>query len=97
MASSVSQHGMWSSKLGFVLAAVGSAVGLGNIWRFSYVTAENGGGAFVLIYLLAVLSVGLPLMISEVLIGRAGRESPINTLVNLARESKASSAWSLIG
>lgn len=97
MASSVSQHGMWSSKLGFVLAAIGSAVGLGNIWRFSYVTAENGGGAFVLIYLLAVLSVGLPLMTAEVLIGRAGRESPINTLIDLARQSKANVAWSLIG
>ena len=97
MAAGVSQHGMWSSKLGFVLAAVGSAVGLGNIWRFSYVTAENGGGAFVLVYLLAVLSVGLPLMIAEVMIGRAGRESPINTLIDLARESRASPAWSLIG
>jgi neurotransmitter:Na+ symporter, NSS family len=95
--ASVSQHGMWSSKLGFLLAAVGSAVGLGNIWRFSYVTAENGGGAFVLLYLAAIALVGLPVMIAEVLIGRAGRESPINSLLHLARSSKASPAWSLIG
>jgi NSS family neurotransmitter:Na+ symporter len=88
---------MWSSKLGFLLAAIGSAVGLGNIWRFSYVTAENGGGAFVLLYLAAIALVGLPVMIAEVLIGRAGRESPINSLLDLARSSKASPAWSLIG
>lgn len=92
-----SQHGMWTSKLGFLLAAIGSAVGLGNIWRFSYVTAENGGGAFVLLYLAAIALVGLPVMIAEVLIGRAGRESPINSLLDLARSSRASPAWSLIG
>jgi len=95
--ASVSQHGMWSSKLGFMLAAVGSAVGLGNIWRFSYVTAENGGGAFVLLYLAAIALVGFPVMISEVMLGRAGRESPINSMIDLARESKASKAWALIG
>ncbi|MCB1587645.1 MAG: sodium-dependent transporter [Xanthomonadales bacterium] len=95
--ATVSQHGMWSSKLGFLLAAIGSAVGLGNIWRFSTVTAEHGGGAFVLIYLAAIALVGLPVMIAEVLIGRAGRESPINSLLDLARESRAWRAWSLIG
>lgn len=95
--ATTSQHGMWSSKLGFMLAAIGSAVGLGNIWRFSYVTAENGGGAFVLIYLAAILLVGLPVMIAEVMIGRAGRESPINSLLHLARDSRASIAWALIG
>ncbi len=94
---SVSQHGMWSSKLGFLLAAVGSAVGLGNIWRFSYVTAENGGGAFVLIYLAAIVIVGLPVMIAEVMLGRAGRQSPIHTVATLARESKASTGWAWIG
>lgn len=93
MAGSTSQHGMWSSKMGFMLAAIGSAVGLGNIWRFSYVTAENGGGAFVLIYLLAIAAVGFPLMMSEVMLGRAGRQSPINSLIQLARDSKASKAW----
>jgi NSS family neurotransmitter:Na+ symporter len=88
---------MWSSRLAFMLAATGSAVGLGNIWRFSYVTAENGGGAFVLIYLACILAVGLPLMMAEVMVGRAGRQSPINSLVTLARDSGASSAWGLIG
>ena len=57
-------HGMWSSRLAFILAATGSAVGLGNIWRFPYITSENGGGAFVLIYLLCILAVGLPVMFS---------------------------------
>ena len=57
-----SQHGMWSSRLAFILAASGSAVGLGNIWRFPYLTSENGGGAFVLVYLGCILLIGLPIM-----------------------------------
>lgn len=97
MSATTSQHGMWSSKLAFMLAATGSAVGLGNIWRFSYVTAENGGGAFVLLYLACILAVGLPVMMAEIVIGRAGRQSPINSLLSLARESGAHRAWSLIG
>ena len=55
----------WTSRLGFILAAAGSAVGLGNIWKFPYMTGENGGGAFVLVYLLCVLGVGLPILIAE--------------------------------
>jgi NSS family neurotransmitter:Na+ symporter len=97
MAVTTSQHGMWSSKLAFLLAATGSAVGLGNIWRFSYVTAENGGGAFVLLYVACILAVGLPVMVAEILLGRAGRKSPVHSLLDLARESGASRAWSLIG
>lgn len=92
-----SRHGMWSSRLAFILAATGSAVGLGNIWRFPYITAESGGGAFVLIYLLCVLVVGLPIMLAEIIIGRRGRQSPINTLRLLADESHASRLWTLIG
>lgn len=92
-----SRHGMWSSRLAFILAATGSAVGLGNIWRFPYITAESGGGAFVLIYLLCVLVVGLPIMLAEIILGRRGRQSPINTLSLLARESNASQGWTLIG
>lgn len=92
-----SLHGMWSSRLAFILAATGSAVGLGNIWRFPYVTAESGGGAFVLVYLFCVLVVGLPIMLAEIILGRRGRQSPINSLRLLATESHASSWWSLIG
>ncbi|MFN2349860.1 MAG: sodium-dependent transporter [Thioalkalivibrio sp.] len=90
-------HGQWSSKLVFVLAATGSAVGLGNIWRFPYIAGEHGGGAFVLVYLLCILLIGLPIMMAEILIGRRGRQSPINTMVSLAREEGLSRAWGLMG
>ena len=70
----------WTSRSGFVLAAVGSAVGLGNMWRFSYLTAENGGAAFVLLYLLFTALVGLPVMLAELTIGRGAQRSPIQAL-----------------
>ena len=95
--SDVSRHGMWSSRTLFVLAAVGSAVGLGNIWRFPYITGENGGGAFVVVYLICIAAVGIPVMMAEVLLGRQGRQSPINTMRALARQSGAVRGWSLIG
>jgi len=92
-----SVHGMWSSRTAFILAAAGSAVGLGNIWRFPYLASDNGGGAFVLVYLACIAIVGLPILFAEVLIGRHGRQSPINTLLNLARETGHSKSWSVIG
>lgn len=92
-----SQHGVWSSKWLFVLAAAGSAVGLGNIWRFPYITGENGGGAFVLIYLVCITVVGIPIMMSEILLGREGRTSPITTMRTLAANAKKHRAWALIG
>ncbi|WP_090204738.1 sodium-dependent transporter [Ectothiorhodospira magna] len=90
-------HGQWSSKLVFVLAATGSAVGLGNIWRFPYIAGENGGGAFVLIYLACILLIGLPIMMAEIALGRRGRQSPINTMATLAREEGLHRAWGLVG
>jgi neurotransmitter:Na+ symporter, NSS family len=72
----------WSSRVGFTLAAVGSAVGLGNMWRFSYMTAENGGAAFVLLYVLLTASVGLPIMLAELTLGRGAARSPIQALVH---------------
>ncbi len=95
--SSVSRHGMWSSRLLFILAAAGSAVGLGNIWKFPYITGENGGGAFVVVYLLCVALVGVPIMMAEVLLGRAGRQSPINSMRKLIINAGASPLWVLIG
>lgn len=97
MSTTTSIHGMWSSRLMFILAATGSAVGLGNIWRFPYMTSDNGGGAFVLVYLACIALVGLPILMAEVLIGRHGRMSPINTLRNLARDSGTGRAWVGIG
>ena len=81
----------------FILAAAGSAVGLGNIWRFPYVAGENGGGAFILLYLGCVFLVGIPIMMAETLMGRATRSSPINTMRQLVEHAKASPAWVLIG
>ncbi|WP_454831376.1 sodium-dependent transporter [Pseudoxanthomonas wuyuanensis] len=97
MEKTTSIHGMWSSRLMFVLAAAGSAVGLGNIWRFPYLTSDNGGGAFVLVYLACIAVVGLPILIAEVLIGRRGRMSPINTLRKMAKEYGTSRGWVGIG
>ena len=66
-------HGDWTSNLGFILAATGAAVGLGNIWKFPYIAGENGGGAFVLVYLLCIVLIGVPVMIAEIMVGRHGR------------------------
>ena len=97
MATDVSQHGMWSSRLVFVLAAAGSAVGLGNIWKFPYITGENGGGAFVVVYLVCIALIGVPIMMAEVMLGRAGRMSPINTMRALTKQSGGSGFWPVIG
>jgi len=90
-------HGQWSGRLAFILAATGSAVGLGNIWKFPYIAGENGGGAFVLIYLVCIAVIGIPIMMAEVMIGRRGRQSPINTMRTLAHEENASRHWKLLG
>jgi NSS family neurotransmitter:Na+ symporter len=90
-------HGQWSSRLAFILAASGSAVGLGNIWKFPYIAGENGGGAFVLVYLACIAVIGIPIMMAEVMIGRRGRQSPINTMRDLAAEAHAGRAWVLLG
>ena len=90
-------HGLWHSRWLFILAATGSAVGLGNIWKFPYITGENGGGAFVLVYLFCICLVGIPVMIAEIMLGRAGRQSPINSMVALVKKQNANSAWAAIG
>lgn len=97
MAERESIHGQWSSRVVFILAATGSAVGLGNIWKFPYITGENGGGAFVLVYLICIAVVGIPIMMGEIMLGRRGRQSPINTMSALSREEGRGAGWSLIG
>ena len=74
----------WNSKTGFLMAAVGSAVGLGNMWRFSYLTAESGGAAFVALYLAFTLTVGLPVMLAELTVGRGSGKSPVQALAHFA-------------
>lgn len=92
-----SLHGHWSSRVAFILAVAGSAVGLGNIWRFPYIAGENGGGAFVLVYLACVFVVGLPIMMSEILLGRRGRRNPVATMGLLGEEETGTSRWRWIG
>ncbi|MFA7632979.1 MAG: sodium-dependent transporter [Thiohalomonadaceae bacterium] len=90
-------HGQWSSRWAFLLAATGSAVGLGNIWKFPYIAGENGGGAFVLVYLVCISVIGVPIMMAEVLLGRRGRRSPVNTMRYLAKEEGCSGIWRYLG
>ncbi|MGH1487663.1 MAG: sodium-dependent transporter [Cellvibrionaceae bacterium] len=90
-------NGQWRNRWTFILAAAGSAVGLGNIWKFPYITGENGGGAFVLVYLVCIALIGIPIMLAEVMLGRRGRMSPINAMLYLSRESKVSHWWSGVG
>ena len=84
MEAPLKQRSHWGSRVGFILAAAGAAVGLGNIWKFPYVTGENGGGIFVLVYLACVFLVGLPIMIAEILVGRTTQSSPVGAFKSLA-------------
>ena len=93
MDKAAAARGLWSSRLAFILAATGSAVGLGNIWKFPYITGENGGGAFVLVYLLCIAAVGVPIMMAEVLIGRRGGHSPINSMRAITSHEGLKPAW----
>jgi hypothetical protein len=95
--STGSIHGSWASRWTFIMAATGSAVGLGNIWKFPYITGENGGGAFVLVYLACILSVGIPVMMAEIMLGRMGRRSPIGAMKKIVRETGAHRFWNSIG
>jgi NSS family neurotransmitter:Na+ symporter len=92
-----SMHGQWSSRWTFILAATGAAVGLGNIWKFPYLTGQNGGSAFVLVYVVCVAALGIPLMMAEILLGRRGRSTPIRTMQVLAEETRAAQWWQIIG
>ncbi|MBN1496721.1 MAG: sodium-dependent transporter [Spirochaetes bacterium] len=82
----------WGSKLGFILAAAGSAVGLGNIWKFPYLAGENGGAAFVLVYLVCIVILGLPIMIAEIVIGRHTEKDPVGAFKIIG-----TGPWSLVG
>ena len=87
------QRGYWGSGLGFVLAVVGSAIGLGNIWRFPTEAGQNGGGAFVLVYVIATFLIGVPVMLAELALGRKTQRNPVGAYRSLA----PGSGWSLAG
>ncbi|HKX55627.1 MAG TPA: sodium-dependent transporter [Xanthomonadales bacterium] len=95
--TSFKQHEQWSSRIVFLLSAIGAAVGLGNIWKFPYITGENGGSAFVLVYLLVIAFVAIPILIAEIMLGRRGRQSPPHSVAIIAREEGRSRAWSVVG
>ncbi|MEM7708578.1 MAG: sodium-dependent transporter [Pseudomonadota bacterium] len=97
MAAGGAQTEMWSSRSGFLLASIGFAVGLGNIWRFPYVTGEYGGSAFLFVYLACVVCIGIPLLMTELAIGRRGRSSPAGSFREVAYEAGASPAWRHVG
>ncbi|MHA7873374.1 MAG: sodium-dependent transporter, partial [Hyphococcus sp.] len=87
----------WSSRFGFLMAAVGAAVGLGNLWRFPFQTGQNGGSAFVIIYLLSVVLIVFPILMAELSIGRRKGLSAVGSTSQLAKEVGGSPAWGIIG
>lgn len=97
MAGTAQATEQWSSRLGFLLAAIGFAVGIGNIWRFPYVTGENGGSAFLFVYLACAFGIGLPLLITELTIGRRGRRSTSGSIRAVAAEANRSTRWGAVG
>jgi len=97
MEKSPANNPVWSSGLAFALAAIGASVGLGNIWKFPYITGVSGGGAFVLVYLLCVLFVAIPILVGELLLGRRGHGSPPEAMHRVATEAGRSPRWALLG
>jgi NSS family neurotransmitter:Na+ symporter len=83
----------WGSKARFVLAVAGSAIGLGNIWKFPYIAGENGGASFVLGYLICIAVIGLPVLIAEILIGRTTQRNPVGAFYKLSN----SKIWAALG
>src|SRR5882757_11146060 len=88
---------IWSSNYLFLLASIGSTVGLSNIWRFTYLAGENGGGAFVLVYVVSLFVMGIPILAAELLIGRRGGKSMVGTLRALSQKDGLSSSWKYFG
>ena len=94
MSQQITGRGNWTSRIGFILAAAGSAIGLGNIWKFPYITGQNGGGAFVLVYLACIVLIGLPIMMAEFLIGRHAQRDAVGAFEVLEGRK---SPWCLVG
>ena len=87
----------WNNNLAFLLAATGSAVGLGNIWGFPYKAGENGGGLFVLLYIFFVILLGLPVFMAEVAIGKIGKKDPVSAMINTAEKTNSTKNWRVVG
>ncbi len=91
------KRGQWANRWTFMLATAGSAIGLGNIWKLPYMIGVNGGSAFVLIFLVSIVFVAIPLMMTEIMLGRRGQQNPLNTMAALAKEAGASPYWRCLG
>src|SRR3954469_10660211 len=91
------QSKSWSSNYLFLLASIGSTVGLSNIWRFTYLAGENGGGAFVLVYVVSLIVMGIPILAAELLIGRRGGKSMVGTFQALSQKEGLSTSWKYFG
>lgn len=93
----VAQRSHWTNRWTFILATAGSAIGLGNIWKFPYMTVVNGGSAFVLVFLFCIALVGIPLMMCEIMLGQRAQRNPIDGMSLLAKEAGASALWKWVG
>lgn len=94
----MTQHrGAWKNRWTFMLATAGSAIGLGNIWKLPYMIGVNGGSAFVLVFIACIFFVGIPLMMTEIMLGRRAQKNPLNAMQQLAKEAHASPAWKYLG
>ena len=87
----------WGSFTAFLMAAIGSSIGLGNIWKFPYELGVHGGGTFLLVYIPCVILIALPLVMAELMIGRMGRGSPVQAIQRITQEQRLSSLWTIIG
>jgi NSS family neurotransmitter:Na+ symporter len=97
MGDTSSRMQRWSTHWAFIWATAGAAIGLGNIWKFPYTLGDNGGSAFMLVYLISVFVIGVPLMLAEAVIGKYGRRNAVDSLLNIANENKASRYWQCLG
>ena len=95
--SEIAPRSYWTNRWTFILATAGSAIGLGNIWKFPYMTGVNGGSAFVLVFLACIALVGIPLMMCEIMLGRRAQRNPVDGMQALAREAGATTLWRWVG
>ena len=89
----MSSRDLWTSRLGFILASAGAAVGLGAIWKFPYMAGTNGGSAFIIPYILFCFTLGMFLLLAEMVVGRAGRAASINRMIRVGK----SKFWGIFG
>lgn len=90
-------RGSWSGRWAFMLATAGSAIGLGNIWKLPYMIGVNGGSAFVLLFIASIIFIAIPLMMTEVMLGRRAQQNPLDAMKTLAKEADASKLWAWVG